>query len=181
MQQPDKFARPYAKAIFHLAQRENTLEQWSASLSVLRELFKATVIVQFVEKPTVPVHQKIEKITDAIGDQLSEQAVNLLKLLGQNHRLIYLPLIAEHYEQYKANALNTKSVLVDTAFALAENVKKTLTEKLGHKLNATINLVEKIDPTLLGGARIRFDNTVIDRTALGLINRLSAHITTQTR
>lgn len=56
--------------------------------------------------------------------------------------------------------------------SLAEEVQRMLAERLHHP----IEIVEKADPTLLGGAVISFGDEQIDLSVRGSLQQLSGHI-----
>jgi len=169
-------ARPYAKAIFLLAQETNRLEDWSAPLSLLSTFVRHEKIAAFIASPQYGQQEKLTRITQALGDQLTPQETQLLKTLCHYRRLPLLPAIAQYYEEYKAAENNTVKATVETAYALTPDQNNALTDKLKKRFSANITLSEKILPDIIGGARIRIQDEVIDRSVIGLLHRLKQHL-----
>ncbi|HJP52298.1 MAG TPA: ATP synthase F1 subunit delta, partial [Pseudomonadales bacterium] len=88
-------------------------------------------------------------------------------------RISLLSQIAETYELMKSNHEKTMDVEVASAFDVEESDLQKLTDALKERLQREINLSATTDPSLLGGVVIRAEDTVIDDSVRGRLNRLS--------
>jgi F-type H+-transporting ATPase subunit delta len=146
-------ARPYAKALFDLANGERKLPEWSAALvgSIAGEIKGGELLASSAGK-------------------------NLLKLLSENDRLTALPEIAAQFDELKAEAENKVKVTVTAATqvdaAIAEQIKKALQQKLGR----AVELKLAVDASLIGGAIIQADDMVIDGSVRTRLQRLTEKI-----
>ncbi|MEO8017957.1 MAG: ATP synthase F1 subunit delta, partial [Pseudomonadota bacterium] len=87
-------ARPYAKAIFALARKGNTLAATSTSLVRAAEVVADPRVHALLGSPHVTAAQLSEFVSGVVGDQLDEYGRNFVALLAQNRRLGFLPEIA---------------------------------------------------------------------------------------
>ena len=64
-------------------------------------------------------------------------------------------------------------VEVTSAFEVTDSEKTTLSEALQKMLQREINLQTSVDPSLLGGVVIKAEDTVIDDSVRGKLQKLS--------
>ena len=73
----------------------------------------------------------------------------------------------------KSNHEKTLDVSVTSAFELSQENKRVLTDTLNKKLQRDINLDTEVDRLLIGGVLIRTQDTVIDDTIRGRLDKLA--------
>ena len=84
-----------------------------------------------------------------------------------------MAMIAELFEDLKAQQEKFSDVTVTSAFALDGKVEKALASKLKTVLASDIHLKTTVDSALLGGVIIRFGDTIIDGSIRGRLDRLA--------
>jgi F-type H+-transporting ATPase subunit delta len=170
-------ARPYAKAIFALARKGNTLAATSASLIRAAEVAADPRVRALLGSPHVTAAQLSEFVTGIVGAGLDEYGRNFITLLAQNRRLGFLPEIAALFEQMKAEVENAVDVEVISATALSSDQEGRYAAALQKKLGRTVRLHTKVDGTLLGGAVLKAGDLVIDGSIKGRLERLATELT----
>jgi len=169
-------ARPYAKAVFKLADSQHRLPQWSEALGVAASVVADPRVAALLGNPEISPEQLAGFVTDVAGAHLDEQARNLLATLAANRRLGYLPEIAARYEQLRADAERTVEVTVTSAVELSAAQKTHYAEALAKRLGRKVRLSCQTDPGLLGGAVVRADDLVIDGSVRAGLTQLAAAI-----
>ncbi|MEK6749536.1 MAG: F0F1 ATP synthase subunit delta [Pseudomonadota bacterium] len=164
-------ARPYAWAVFELAQAAKKLQPWSETLDFAAAVAIDPQVARLIGNPRTTKAKLIELFTAVC--KLDAQGVNLIKVLVENRRLGVLPEIAEIYAQLRAEAERTVIAEVVTAFALDAAQEKSLVATLKQKLNREVSLQSRVDPELMGGAIIRVGDRVIDGSLSGRLNQLA--------
>ncbi len=172
-------ARPYAKALFDLANGERKLPEWSAALGAAAAVLADAGAKRALANPAFDDGARatlVGSIASAIkgGELLTGQAgKNLLQLLSENDRLTALPEIAAQFDALKAEAENKVKVTVTAATqvdgAIAEQIKKALQQKLGRAVELTL----AVDASLIGGAVIQADDMGIDGSVRTRLQRLT--------
>jgi F-type H+-transporting ATPase subunit delta len=170
-------ARPYAKAIFALARKGNTLTATSASLIRAAEVVADPRVHALLGSPHVTAPQLAEFVTDVTGAGLDEYGRNFISLLAQNRRLGFLPEIAALFEQMKADVENAVDVEVVSATALSSDQESRYVAALQKKLGRSVRLHTKVDGSLLGGAVLKAGDLVIDGSIKGRLERLATELT----
>ncbi len=170
-------ARPYAKAVFEMAQAEGDLGGWSETMSFLSAVASDDTMKQALQAPASSRQSKSDALIKVCGDKLSEKAHNLVRLMAENDRLSLLPDVALQYESFKADSEGTVDAIVRTAMTLDDSQQNRIAEALGKRLNRKVNVVCVIDETLLGGAIIQANDLVIDGSIKGRLDKLSQVLT----
>jgi F-type H+-transporting ATPase subunit delta len=168
-------ARPYASAVFAIAQEKGDFQSWSELLTVVAQCAQSSEVQTVFHSPAVSDEQAVDFLADIAGE-ISGDARGFLLLLAENNRLMLLPEIAELYEQLRADAEQKLFADVITARPLTEAQKNKIATALKKRLGKEITLNESVDENLLGGAIIRAGDLVIDGSALGKLNRLASAI-----
>lgn len=167
-------ARPYARAAFSQALDEASgLASWSRMLGLLAAAVTNHVVREALDNPRLTTEQESRLLLDIMGEELSEKGQNFVVVLAQYGRIALLPTIADIYEQLKANHEKTMNVVVTSAFELDTEDAGKLSEALNRKLQREISLTTTVDKSLLGGVIVRTEDTVIDYSVRGKLEKLA--------
>ena len=86
-QEATTIARPYAEAVFALANADGTLDQWSEMLDFVASLMQNSTMRRLVNEPSQVKSQISELIVGIGADKLTTEEQNLVRLLAENGRL----------------------------------------------------------------------------------------------
>ena len=177
-------ARPYAQAIFEVADEAGALSEWSRSLSTAGDLLADKGLVEYLRAPELSDEQRLEFLTglfDKAGaDKLAgkdDKGTNFLKLLLENRRIGVLPEISEHFEALKAKVENSVDAVVTSAAPLNAAQEKEIASSLRERLGREVRITTEIDETLIGGAVIRAGDVVIDGSLRARLEGLANALT----
>ncbi len=170
-------ARPYAKAIFALARKNNSLANTAAGLTRSAEVVADPRVHALLGSPHVTPAQLAELVTGVAGTSLDENGRNFVTLLAQNRRLGFLPEIAALFEQMKAEVENAVDVEVTAASPLTPDQESRYAAALQKKLGRSVRLHTKVDGSLLGGAVLKAGDLVIDGSIKGRLERMATELT----
>jgi F-type H+-transporting ATPase subunit delta len=167
-------ARPYAQAIFSLAQEQSDLKGWSDMLQFAAAVAADPEMVAVINSPSFDSSQLAELFIDICGDKLNDAGKNMIRVLADNDRLSVLPEIVELFEQERAAVEGTVVAEVTSAVALNDAQQSSIAEALKKRLGRDVTLECKIDESLLGGAIIRAGDVVIDGSVVGKLEKLTS-------
>jgi F-type H+-transporting ATPase subunit delta len=167
-------ARPYAKAVFELAQEGDAFAQWSSVLTRLTAVSQDADFSALLNDPRVQGSQLAGLLIDVCKDFLPQGGDNFINLLVQNDRLTALADIDELYAELVTKAQQAVNAEVVTAIALSDSQTTALTEALEARLGLKVILDEVVDASLVGGAIVRAGDMVIDGSVRGRIEKLSS-------
>lgn len=173
MAEKTTIARPYAQAAFDLAQGAGDLKGWSAMLQLVAMVTADATLKDLIGNPSIKRDKLVDLIIDICGDNLNDAGKNFIRVLGENKRLNVLTEIAGLYEQQRAEAEKSVDAQVVSAFKLSDAQIATLSEALKKRLGRDVNLVAKVDESIIGGAIVQAGDMVIDGSVTGQLNKLS--------
>lgn len=166
-------ARPYANAVFDLANETSSLESWSDALANLANVVTDVQMSKMLDDPELGKAQRGELLIQVLGDKLTEQQQNLVKLMAENGRLKLMPDVVEQFEVARANAENKIDAEVISAFELSAEQTSELANTLKNKLGCDITLTTTIDESLIGGVVIKAGDTIIDASMKSQLDSLA--------
>ena len=179
-------ARPYAQAVFEVAQENDALEELSQSLGAASELMSDGQVVAFLARPSMTNPQRLEFLQGLFAEAVGEGSVfaggskhgtNFLKLLLENGRVVVLPEIAEQFEALKAAVENTVDAVVTAAAPLSGEQEREIAASLRERLGRDVRISTEIDENLIGGAVIRAGDVVIDGSLRARLDGLANALT----
>ncbi len=173
MAEVSTLARPYAQAIFNLAQSNNTLKLWSDTLALLKEVTANKSMIELINNPDISDEQVIGVIADVCQDGLDEQGKNFLYVAAENGRLEIIPVIAESFEAMRAEEEGSIKAQVISAYAVNATQKKSIASALKKKLGREVTITTQTDKSLLGGVIIRAGDMVIDGSVKTQLEKIS--------
>lgn len=168
-------ARPYAKAAFDFALEQGQLDKWQEILAFSALVAENDELQSLINSSFAP--QKIADTFIAIcAEQLDQYGQNFIRVMAENKRLMALPAIYQAFIDLRANYEAIKEVLVTSASPLTNAQELKIAEAMKAKLHSEVRVITRVDPTLLAGAVIRYDDIVIDGSSKGQLNRLSQEL-----
>jgi F-type H+-transporting ATPase subunit delta len=170
-------ARPYAQAIFALAQEQGDLKGWSEMLQFAAAVASDEEMVAVIDSPRFDNTQIADMFIEVCGDKLNDAGKNMIRVLADNDRLIVLPEVAELFEAERAAVEGTVVAEVTSATALNDAQKQSIADGLKKRLGREVTLECNIDESLLGGAIIRAGDMVIDGSVVGKLEKLATALT----
>ena len=167
-------ARPYAQAIFELAQAEGALPRWSEMLGNLVEIVSVSEVWEVINSPHLTRRAIAELLSEVGGERFTAEFKSFIGVLADNRRLTVVPEIAALYARMRADAESRITAEVVAAQELSEAQKAKIADSLSKRLGREVELSCSIDTELLGGAVIRAGDLVIDGSARGKLEKLAA-------
>ncbi len=166
-------ARPYAKAAFEFASSANALDAWSGMLALAAAAVEDDDFAQRMRNPGLTDERKADDLLMVCEGHIDDGFGNYVRTLSDHDRLPLIPVIAELYEQHKAEHDRRIAVEVESAFELSDDQQKTLATALTTRLDRTVTPHVTINPALIGGVLIRAGDLVIDGSVRGKLNKLA--------
>ena len=164
-------ARPYAQAIFEVAQENKVLDELSESLAAAKELLADGQVVAFLARPALNDEERLDFLHGLFGKAVgaksvfsgaSQHGTNFLKLLLENGRVVALPEISDQFEALKARVENSVDAVITAAAPLSAAQEKEIAASLQERLGRDVRISTEVDENLIGGAVIRAGDVVID-------------------
>jgi len=174
MAERSTIARPYAQAIFQLAQASGDFGRWSEALQLLTVAAQDPNLAPLLGSPRISRQELADLLIEIAGDRLDAAGRNLVRLLAEGRRLVLLPDIAAQYDELRAQAEGTIEARLITAQPVDATACDKIAAALSKRLNRKVTLTAETDPSLLGGAVVRAGDLVIDGSVRGRLERMAA-------
>ena len=173
MSELSTLARPYADAVFRMAQGENDLAGWSSRVATLAMIVSDAQVARLIADPAVSSDRVAGLVIDVAGASLGERGANFVKVLAENGRLTVLPEISVQFESLKANAESTVEATITSAQELTQAQIDELVTGLKARFNRAVTVQVAVDAELIGGAVIAIGDQVIDGSVKGRLQRMT--------
>ena len=165
MAEPSTIARPYAEAVFKLADGQGKLADWSATLANLAAVAADERVRVAIGDPNLPAAKVAGLIISILAGRLSGDAENLVRVLAENGRLDVLSEIRAQYDALKNDREGVVEADVYTAFEMNPGQLADLVARLEKKTGRKVKARVAVDKELLGGVKVVIGDKVIDGSA----------------
>jgi len=165
MAEPSTIARPYAEAVFKLADAARKLDDWSAMLAALAQVTQDARVRAAIADPSLSPAKAAGLIISILAGKLTADCENFLRVLAENHRLVLLPEIRIHYEALKNERQSVAEADIQTAFELDAAQLADLIARLEKNTGRKVKARVSVNKDLIGGVRIGIGDKVIDASA----------------
>ena len=158
-------ARPYAEAVFRLADGAGKLADWSGMLGNLAAVAADNEVRAAINDPNLSPANVAGVFIAILAGRLSGEAENFVRVLAENRRLEILPEIRTQYEALRNERENVVDADIYTAFELDDLQIAELVAGLEHKTGRKVTAQVQLDKELIGGVKIVIGDRVIDASA----------------
>lgn len=159
-----QIARPYALALYELAEEAGTLSEIEASLDQVANLIGENAdFSNFLRSPVIPGDVKRAAL-DAIFEKIAppQMVGNFLRAVAANGRLFAVPSMISQFKALAAKGRGEASAEVISAAPLTKAQHDKLVQTLNEKIGKTVSLTTSVDPDLIGGLVVKVGSKMID-------------------
>ncbi|MGV8853566.1 MAG: F0F1 ATP synthase subunit delta [Devosia sp.] len=159
-----QIARPYASALFDLAESENQMASVETALSdVSRLIGESADFARFLRSPVLSADTKASALDALLAKASINPLVgNFLRLVAKNGRLFALDAIIAGFRELAAKARGEVTAEVTSAAPLNADQVAALSETLKAKIGKTVTLNQFVDSSLIGGLQVKVGSQMID-------------------
>ena len=158
-------ARMYAAALLEIGREKGSVGKIHEGLQLLRGAWNDAAFRDFFTSPRVNKEQKAKVLTDALSGKVVPEFLNFVLLLIKKRREPVFDNIVNQFEKYRDEAEGRAHAFVEAGSSFDEAEKEALKAALrkasGGK-DIVLHYEEK--PDLLGGARVRMGDLLVDTT-----------------
>ena len=169
---PSTTARRYAEAVFQIAQRDGTVEEWLAQLDRVAAAVTDEEVVRRLEDPAVPFAERHEAFKALFKGKMLDPLYNLLGIVLRRRRLELLPGIAR---EFRALYNRSAGIVAATATSAAELDPAEVRRPPGTTAKDDRG-AHRAEPRrrsgFLGGIQVRLGDQLLDGSVRGRLERL---------
>ena len=169
-------ATRYAKSLLDLALEKNLLDKVNADAKLIIEVTHNHEFALLLGSPIIHADKKVEIFKELFGGKISDLTLSFATLLTVKSRESMLGEILEEFNNLYNKHKNIQKATVITANGLDENLRKKVYDIISKSANSEVELVEKIDKSIIGGFVIKIGSTQIDSSVVRSIRNLKQEL-----
>ena len=167
----------YARALLELAQAEAVVVRIEEEMFRLRELLKTNpALLEFLKDPNVTREGKRHALVELFQGRVHPLVLNALLTISDSDRTSHLQQIIEEFVILAAAARQKVSGEIITAINLDDATLVRLSAELSRVTGKSVQLFQKVDPAILGGAIIKVGEQVIDSSLRRKLNQIKENL-----
>jgi F-type H+-transporting ATPase subunit delta len=168
-------ARRYATALFNVAIRQNGLDAIERDLKTVLDLWDQNPkIAEAMGRPQIPSETKGRIWQQLLEGNVQPLLLKFILLLVDKRRIDLLPAIGDEFQRLSDEQRQIVRAQVTTATPLPRDQADALRVNLRARTGKSVELVEAVDPSIVGGVVLRIGDRIIDgsiRTQLSNLKR----------
>lgn len=158
-----RIAHRYAKALFELASENNLLESSYNDMQLVLNVCKSNYdLRKMLSSPIIKYEKKKSIFIQLFENHINKISLAFVLILTKKRRETYIEDIAEQFITLFKEFKGIQVVTIHTSKAIEASYKSKLIEKLTNYTNKQVELVEKIDSTIIGGFIINIGDKKYD-------------------
>ena len=151
-------ARVYGGSLYDLAAEEQLTGAIMEQMKEVRNIFRENPdYLKLLAEPSIPKKERTDMIETAFGTQAERYLVNFMKLLCERGILGEFGGCCEEFTRRYNVDQGIAEAVVTSAVVLSEEQMKALKTKLEKISGKKISLIQKKDPSVLGGLRVELE------------------------
>jgi F-type H+-transporting ATPase subunit delta len=166
-------ARRYATALFASAQKQGKLDAIERDMTSLLEMMQQTpALRQMWESPQVPTGRKRELLKTLFENTFDPLTLSFLRLLVDKRREDILEAV--DYDLRQQADASRHVVRAEATFAVppTHDEQENLIKSLEHRTGERVLMTVEVNPGILGGVIVRMQDTIIDGSVRGSLERM---------
>jgi len=168
----------YATALFGLAREKKQLDEVDADLNSFQTLLEASDdLKRLVNSPVFSAGEQTKAIMAVIEKaKFNTITKNLFQVVARNRRLSSLSKIIKDYKALLADHRGEVTAQATSAAPLSDEQQKSLQATLKEIAGQDIELITKVDPSILGGLIVKIGSRQIDDSLRTKLNNIKTRM-----
>jgi F-type H+-transporting ATPase subunit delta len=164
----------YASALFDLAKDANKIAVVGKDMARFDALVAGSSDLNLlVKSPAFSAAEQGAAVSAVLAKaKISGLAANFIKLIAAKRRLFAVRDMVSAYQALADSHAGIVKANVTVASALSDKNRKAVVDALKSVTGKTVNVVEKIDPSLIGGIIVQLGSRMVDASVRTKLNSL---------
>jgi F-type H+-transporting ATPase subunit delta len=161
----NRAAKNYADALFEVAYEEEIDDLLLNQFSDVRRLFDENPdYVKLLYAPNIAKAERTALLDEAFSGRIHPYLLNFLKLLCENGYMYDYGYCETRYRTYYNTIHGIIAGVAITAVPLKPEQMEKLRARLYQISGKTVDLINRVDPSVLGGIRLEYEGVELDGT-----------------
>lgn len=168
----NEIASRYASGLYSIALEQNKVNVWQEEIKTIHKLFlENREFLDVLNSAFLPLNEK-EEMLDKTLKGVDPNVVNLIKLLVKNHRQRYILDTFQAFNSLANELRGVKEGLIYSTYRLDDKTLEKIKQKIKEIEKCDVDLINIIDPTLIGGMRVVIDGHIYDGSIKSYLEKL---------
>ena len=157
-----ELAQNYASALLSLAIDDNKVIDYQKEVKELRKIIRDNEgFILLLDSRFLSIEERMNN-AEKILKGFSPDVVNFIKIIIKHNRVSYLEDILEAFNSLCNENQDIVEGLIYSAFPLGEDTLLKIKKKISQIENHEVDLISRIDPSLIGGVKVVINSHVYD-------------------
>lgn len=158
-----RISERYAKALLDLSIERDMVGEVFEDMNLIESVCNSNPDFRhMLNSPLIKNERKIKVIHEIFRDSLHPLSIKYMELLIRKRRESLLDEIAKAFNVLYRKHKNIRLVYVTSVAPLEEKVRTEIKNIVAGDSGADIRIIEKTDPSLIGGLIVKIENTIFD-------------------
>ena len=165
----------YARALFETGKEAGVLDEIRKDMEFLEGLLNdAPEIRRFCLESHSNRKKEFIFVQNAFLPYVSQYTARMLEAACENDRLSAVPYIPEAYREQEERDMGIVSLDIETVDELSEENLRMIEDKMSDRINKKVQSRVRLNPALIGGIRVSWENRTIDLSLRGRLNKMKS-------
>ncbi|MBW0454116.1 MAG: F0F1 ATP synthase subunit delta [Candidatus Kinetoplastibacterium crithidii] len=165
-------AKSYAEALFVIAQKDNSLEDWVSFLEDISLLMSNDCFFRFIDHPGFEKSIKLDLFLELLSLEKTTKKSAFIKLLLESKRFVIVSQILFFLKELKDKHEGVALAKIFTAFQVSDEQVNNMISIFESKFNLKLRPQILIDKSLIGGVKVVVGDRILDASIKNKIDEL---------
>ena len=157
-----ELAQNYASALLSIAIDDNKVIDYQKEVKELRKIIRDNEdFILLLDSRFLSIEERMNNAEEILKG-FSPDVVNFIKIIIKHNRVSYLEDILEAFNSLCNENQDIVEGLIYSAFPLGEDTLLKIKKKISQIENREVDLIPRIDPSLIGGVKVVINSHVYD-------------------
>jgi F-type H+-transporting ATPase subunit delta len=169
-----RLAQRYAKALFDLAIEQNILENIYEDVLLIKNVCENNKnFINLLSSPIIRTDKKQAIIKEIFEEKINHFTLSYLLIITKKRREYFIGQIAKKFVDFYKEYKGIEVITITSANQLDQTTKQKILQKLKTFISKEIELVEVLNPKIIGGFIIQYNDKKYDASILSKVHSLS--------
>ena len=171
-----EIAQNYASALLSIAIDENKVIDYQKEVKELSKIIKDNPdFLMLLDSRFLSVNERKEKVSEILIN-FSTDVINFIKIIVEHNRVNYLEDILQAFNTLCNESRDIVEGIIYTAFPLKEETLLKIKQKISQIEHHDVDLIERIDPSLIGGVKVVINSHVYDGSIKNKLEKMQVNL-----
>lgn len=169
-----KVAKRYAKSLIDLSSEKGLLDTVANDMKLLASVCEQNRdLAALLASPIINGDKKLNILKKVFGEKMNKLTVTFFEIITKKGREAYLEVIAKEFTRQYKEMKGIQTAVITSAVGLDDKLRSEVYNIIRKSAQSEIELVEKVDRSLIGGFVLRMGDKQYDASIASELKRLT--------